>query len=298
MKMSFSCSLILSLFISLANASDFKHIQLTDFTSNTPVNLATIDPSKATYIKMWATWCKPCMQQMPHFQNIYEKYGDKMNIFAVNININEEAKYIDEVIKKFGLTMPVLLDNDGLLGVELGLVGTPYSVLINTDANIVYTSHESDTILDTFIAKLAQGQKLESQQIDLLTEQEKNSLIQPWLQGDHTLFFSATWCDWYLKDSRPNMSANCEKIQTDINTLSKQSSAPLWHGFVNHLWTDQQSVDDFRQLYQIEFEVDIDIGGLLFNHFNIRQIPTIITIKEGKVISTLVAEEIYQLKKK
>ncbi len=102
---------------------------------------------------MWATWCTSCMEQMPHFQSIYEKYSDKINILA--INNNEDRKYIDNVITKFGLTMPILLNNEGLLAVTLGLIGTPYSVLINTDDNIVYTSHESDNILDTFISSLA-----------------------------------------------------------------------------------------------------------------------------------------------
>ena len=179
MKMSFILGLIFSTFITLANASDFKKIPLTDFKTNTVIDLSTIDKTKPTYIKMWATWCQPCMEQMPHFQKTYEKYKNKINILAINININENTQYIDHVISQFGLTMPVLLDNEGQLAVVLGLVGTPYSVLINTDQNIVYTTHESDNILDTFIEKLAKGQKLESKSSATLTEHDKNLIIAP-----------------------------------------------------------------------------------------------------------------------
>ncbi len=81
-------------------ASEFKQIELIDFRSNKVVNLSMFNESKPIYIKLWATWCKPCMEQMPHFQRIQEKYGDKINIFAVNININENMKYIDDVVTK------------------------------------------------------------------------------------------------------------------------------------------------------------------------------------------------------
>jgi len=49
------------------------------------LNLETIDGDvidlgglygrKAVYIKFWATWCVPCRQQMPHFEQAYETAG-------------------------------------------------------------------------------------------------------------------------------------------------------------------------------------------------------------------------------
>jgi hypothetical protein len=56
-------------------------------------------------------------------------------------------------------------------------------VLINTDEDIVYTTHESDKILDTFIDKLAQGKKLKSESSDLLTDQQKKSIIESLEKG-------------------------------------------------------------------------------------------------------------------
>lgn len=292
MKSLFSLGLIVYMFTALASASDFKQIQLTDFRTNTLMDLSKIDKSKPTYIKLWATWCKPCIEQMPHFQSINEKYGDKINIFAINININENNKYIEDVIAKFGLTMPVLLDNKGQLAVELGLVGTPFSVLINTDNNIIYTTHKSDNILDTFIDKLAKGQKFEHKSNNQLTAEDKKNIIMPWTKGEHILFFSATWCDWYLKDSRPDMASHCNKIQANINNLQKESNNLVWHGFVSHLWTDKKALKDFIKLYNIKLPLEIDVGGVLFNHFNIREMPTVIKIENGSVIKKFTGDEI------
>mgnify|MGYP003386045173 CR=1 FL=1 len=273
-------------------ANEFKQIELTDFRTNKAVNLSKFDGNKPTYIKLWATWCKPCMEQMPHFQSLQEKYGDQINILAVNININESMKYIDDVITNNGLTMPVLLDKEGKLSEALGLVGTPFSVLINIDNKIVYTTHESDAVLDTFVDKLANGSKLASEGSKAVTAIEKKNIIKPWLEGSHTLFFTATWCDWYLKDSRPEMANSCEEIQSNIAKIFDKNVDKEWHGFVNHLWTDKKALSEFTQLYNITFPTDIDTNGVLFTHFNIRSIPTIIKIEDGKVIKKITGDEI------
>ncbi len=189
MKVFFYFMAIQMAFLFPVIASEFKQIELIDFRSNKVVNLSMFNESKPIYIKLWATWCKPCMEQMPHFQRIQEKYGDKINIFAVNININENMKYIDDVVTKNGLTMPVLLDKEGKLSEALGLVGTPFSVLINTNNKIVYTTHESNNVLDTFIGKLANGSKLAGEDSKVITAEEKKSIIKPWKEGNHTLFF-------------------------------------------------------------------------------------------------------------
>jgi len=281
--------------LTTVQASDFKQIELTDFRSNKTVTLSKFNETKPTYIKLWATWCKPCMEQMPHFQSLQEKYKDQINILAVNININENMKYISDVISKNGLTMPVLLDKEGKLSEALGLVGTPFSVLINTDNNIVYTTHESDTVLDAFVNKLANGSKLASENSKAVTAEEKTNIIKPWLEGSHTLFFTATWCDWYLKDSRPEMAKSCEDIQSNMTKLYDKSEGKKWQGFANHLWTDKKALNDFTQLYNITFPFDIDTNGVLFTHFNIRSIPTIIRIEDGKVIETTTSDEIKEL---
>lgn len=260
--------------------------------------LSKLAEGKPMYIKFWATWCQPCMEQMPHFQRLQQKYSDKIKILAVNININENRQYIFDVITKNGLTMPVLLDKEGKLSEALGLVGTPFSVLINTDNNIVYTTHESNEVLDTFVDKLANGSKLASKSSKNITAEEKKNILNPWLKGTHTLFFTATWCDWYLKDSRPQMANSCEAVQSAISKIQTHSDVKQWHGFVNHLWTDNKALTDFTQLYNITFPFDIDTHGVLFSHFNIRSIPTLIKIENGKVIKKLSGNEITTLYRK
>ncbi len=292
MKLIIRFTFVYVMFLATAFATDIDNIKLIDFKTKQTVTLSDLDKTKPIYIKLWATWCKPCMEQMPHFQDITQEYGDKINVLAINININETMEYIGDVITKNDLTMPVLLDKNGKLSEALGLVGTPYSVLINTDNKIVYTTHESNNVLDTFIAKLAEGSKLASQSNTVGAVEAKEAIIKPYLKGSHTLFFTATWCDWYLADSRPKMAEQCKAIQSTISQFDQQEEGEAMQGFVNHLWTDKKALEDFVQLYDIDFPVKVDDDGVLFTHFNVRNIPMVIKIENGKVIERLTGKEI------
>src|SRR5690606_33071951 len=35
-------------------------------------------------LNFWATWCPPCKEEMPEMQEFYDKYGDDINVIAVN----------------------------------------------------------------------------------------------------------------------------------------------------------------------------------------------------------------------
>lgn len=51
-------------------ASDgYQQVRLNTFPELNATSLQTLDSAKPLYVKMWASWCKPCIEQMPHFQN-------------------------------------------------------------------------------------------------------------------------------------------------------------------------------------------------------------------------------------
>lgn len=265
---------------------DYLSTRLNTFPQLNATELGSLDNSKPLYVKLWASWCQPCMEQMPHFQKLYQQYGDKVNFVAVNIDINEQHEEIAKVIARFNLTMPVWLDVEGKLAVALGLVGTPYSVLINNRGEQVYTSHESDAVLDGFIKRLASGQKLPPATSTAISAAQQQQLLAPYLSGEHTLFFTATWCDWYLAESRPAMAQHCAQAQQGLNLLAADMAGKNLQVIVNHLWTDEQAVSEFKAKYQLQLPVSIDDHGVLFRQFNVRSLPVLLEIKDGKIVKT------------
>lgn len=269
-----------------AIASNYQQIPLKTFPALRPTSIASLDNTKPLYVKLWASWCKPCMEQMPHFAALHQRYGGKVNFVAVNIDINEQSEEIAAVISRFNLSMPVWLDVEGKLAVALGLVGTPYSVLLNSNGQQVYNSHESDAVLDGFIQRLAIGQQLPPANSSAISAAMQQQLLAPYLSGEHSLFFTATWCDWYLADSRPEMARRCANAQQNLTAHAASMPDKKLKVIVNHLWTDDAAVAEFTAKYQLTLPVSIDEHGVLFRQFNVRSLPLLLQIKDGKVVAS------------
>ncbi|NVK57036.1 MAG: redoxin family protein [Alteromonadaceae bacterium] len=244
-------------------------------------SLAPLIGEKPLYIKLWATWCKPCIEQMPHFEHVQKTLGDKINVIAVNIDLNENDRDIDNVVDRFGLTMPVSRDNRGELARALGLQGTPYSVLVNTSGDIVYTGHTADDALDKKLSILANST---GDTLPALHIKNNNLDITVPETGTVVLFFSATWCDWYLADTRPGTAKQCEAGQKWISNANFGENITVRH-VVNHLWTDNAALKKYKQKYGFTSDVVIDDNGNSFLGFNVRHVPTLIIVRDGKIIA-------------
>ncbi|MDO5510478.1 MAG: TlpA disulfide reductase family protein [Weeksellaceae bacterium] len=48
-----------------------------------PVNLSQ-SVNKVTLINFWATWCPPCIAEMPDFQKLYAQYGDRVDFYFIS----------------------------------------------------------------------------------------------------------------------------------------------------------------------------------------------------------------------
>ena len=65
-------------------AADFT---ATDINGNA-VTLSSLK-GKVIYVDLWATWCGPCMEEMPHFETLKEKYRDNPGIAFISLSVDD-----------------------------------------------------------------------------------------------------------------------------------------------------------------------------------------------------------------
>jgi thiol-disulfide isomerase/thioredoxin len=64
---------------------------------------------KVAVMNVWATWCGPCIQELPHVQKLYEMLKDRPNVLLVSLNVDGNAGFVAPFLKGRGLNFPVLL---------------------------------------------------------------------------------------------------------------------------------------------------------------------------------------------
>jgi len=258
-------------------------------TSGKTVSLAEYKGKKSVYLKFWATWCQPCREQMPHFEHVQKKYGDSIEVIGINLGLNDDINAVNSTIKEFGLTMPMAIDEGGDLAQKFRLIGTPYHLLFDKNMNLIYQGHEADKSLDNKLDLVSRSQLEKGEIIDssILIENESDILINTNDGKVHALFFTATWCDWYLKDSRPLAAEECILAQNAVNSIFQKSTNTSWLGVINRLWTSDKDLAEYKRKYSILHPIEIDKSNRLFHKYDIHDLPTILIIKNDAIIAKI-----------
>lgn len=102
------------------------------------VKLSKVLGEKLTLINFWATWCGPCVNEMPSIQklkNEFEKRG--LNVVGINTDENPE-KVLEPFVQKLGLNFVSYVDPQSKLLDKLDVHGLPYTVIINKEMKVLY----------------------------------------------------------------------------------------------------------------------------------------------------------------
>lgn len=136
--------------ISLQEASTGKSgidLQLKPFSGNhSPIPIALPDihgntvtktdyAGKVTVINFWATWCPPCIEEIPSLNRLQNKMqGFPFEI--ISINYAEEHHAILEFMRKVNIEFPVLLDRDGEFARQWNVISYPSTFVIDSGGKI------------------------------------------------------------------------------------------------------------------------------------------------------------------
>ncbi|MDQ3005314.1 MAG: TlpA family protein disulfide reductase [Chloroflexota bacterium] len=124
-----------------AAASSLVGKQAPDFTlaalDGTQVRLSQFR-GQPVVINFWATWCRPCREEMPELVRSYESHkAEGFIILALNLTFSDSLPDVQAFVNEFNINFPVLLDKDGAIAERLYRIpGVPTSVFINQDGTL------------------------------------------------------------------------------------------------------------------------------------------------------------------
>lgn len=96
-----------------SETAETKRVTLEDYSWNLKelhagdVNFSR-SKGKVAIVNFWATWCPPCVAEMPSFQKLYDTYGDKVDFYFVT---SEKPEKVVGFMAKNGYSLPVFLQN-------------------------------------------------------------------------------------------------------------------------------------------------------------------------------------------
>ena len=122
-------------------------------------------------LSFFATWCKPCMKELPHLENLYQKYKDeKIKFFLIDITEAtrtvkglEDSPKAGPFLANKGITIPILFDSRGVAKERYGAKTLPRLFVVDKYRTIQlaktgFDEHEDfegelSTILDRLAAE-------------------------------------------------------------------------------------------------------------------------------------------------
>lgn len=92
---------------------------------------------KVVVVNFWATWCPPCVHEMPSMQKAWEATR-KDNVVILAINNGEDLKKVQAFHNKVPLTFPLLLDTNANIMAEWKARGMPSTFVVDPEGRLVY----------------------------------------------------------------------------------------------------------------------------------------------------------------
>jgi len=93
---------------------------------------------KVLLVDFWATWCAPCIAEIPHFNSLQEDFRGK-GVTVIGITIQSPHDAIAEKVKTFDMKYPVLVGDNAVMEGFGGFRGFPTTFVVTQDWKIYKT---------------------------------------------------------------------------------------------------------------------------------------------------------------
>ena len=86
-------------------------------------------------VNYWASWCLPCLTEMPGFEEVYQRHRGSLEFLGINLADDPTRALI--VVADTGISYPLAVDEDGSSYTEFGGFAMPTTIFINSEGNVL-----------------------------------------------------------------------------------------------------------------------------------------------------------------
>ena len=90
-------------------------------------------------LNFWATWCPPCVMEMPSMETLYQRFKDQgLEILAVNVG--ESTNTAKDFIDQHGFTYPIMMDSNFSVASQYGIQYFPTTFIVDRSGMVINMS--------------------------------------------------------------------------------------------------------------------------------------------------------------
>jgi cytochrome c biogenesis protein CcmG/thiol:disulfide interchange protein DsbE len=91
---------------------------------------------KVVLLNFWATWCGPCLAEIPRFSGWQRQYGPE-GLQILGVSMDDDSPPVKRAVRKYKITYPVLMGDQYLGELYGGVFGLPLSYIIDPSGHII-----------------------------------------------------------------------------------------------------------------------------------------------------------------
>ena len=113
---------------------------------------------RVTLIDFWATWCAPCLSELPYLKRARARYGrDEFEVIGVSFDVSDRRTLISW-LNRHGVSWPQVFDGRGRTGPaarQFGVAAVPTAFLVSADGRLVAINLRGERLLAEIDAQVA-----------------------------------------------------------------------------------------------------------------------------------------------